>query len=428
MNEWLEKFPPAWQKFWTENGFKEPSLIQKAVFEQLQQKESLVGISPTGSGKTLAYLLPLLLNIEKGEASKLLVLTSSQELAVQVADVARKWAKEVGLSVQAIVGGGNVKRQVEGLKKKPEILVGTPGRVLELMKSRKLKAHQIQTIVLDEADQLFDGSSVTLIEQILKQAPVDYQLAFFSATADRSIEEIQKVTNQHYPVIDVTESDESRKQLRHFYLQVPARKKEEYLRRLAQVEGFQSLVFFNQLSELGAAEEKLSYRGISVGSLASDQNKLVRQAALTNFREGKITELLTTDVAARGLDIDALRYVVNAEVPLSPESYLHRSGRTGRMGNEGSVITFVQDHTFKDLKRIARDAKISLEEIFIYGGELLTELPEKEPMKNGLPAQKKPTPSKPKAPQNTPADAEKPKPKKHKKKRKNEKNKGARRK
>ncbi|OTP09551.1 DEAD/DEAH box helicase [Enterococcus sp. 10A9_DIV0425] len=425
MNEFVQKLPTNWQKKWESKGFTTPSLIQKEVFDELKNKESLIGVSPTGSGKTLAYLLPLLLNVSPKEATALLILASSQELAIQVAEVTREWAKELDLKVQSVVGGANVKRQVEGLKTKPEILVGTPGRVLELMKAKKIKAHQIKTVVFDEADQLFDEGNRPFIDQILRQAPTNYQLAFFSATADRSIDQIEKMTNRVLKVIDVTKEDDSRKGQNHYYIRVPARKNDDYLRRLAHVEGFQGLVFFNQLSELGAMEEKMLYRGIAVASLASDQNKLLRKAALDQFKEKKINVLLTTDVAARGLDIAELPYVVNIDVPLTEEAYLHRSGRTGRMGSKGSVITFVHEHTLRDLKRMVRNADIELEESFLYGGRLQKEAPEKE---KSLPESKKTTlVSSPKKER----IQEKAKPvrtKKRKNKQKKDKNKGARRK
>ena len=150
-------------------------------------------------------------------------------------------------------------------RKKPEILVGTPGRVLELMKGKKLKAHQIQTMVFDEADQLFDESSVQLVKQILHQAPVDYQLAFFSATADRLLEMFEEISGKQLQVVDVSKEDESRKGLQHYFLRVPARKKDDYLRRLMHVAGFQGLVFFNQLSELGP----VSYTHLTLPTICS---------------------------------------------------------------------------------------------------------------------------------------------------------------
>ncbi|OQO76837.1 DEAD/DEAH box helicase [Enterococcus villorum] len=427
MNEFVQAFPQTWQEKWQNKVFSEPSLIQKLAFNALKEKESMVGISPTGSGKTLAYLLPLLLNVSKGEGHSLLILVSSQELAIQVAEVTREWAKELALNVQSLVGGANVKRQIEGLKKHPEILVGTPGRVLELMKTKKLKAHQLQTIVFDEADQLLDDGNRKLVVQILHQAPVDYQLVFFSATADRSIDKINEITNAKIPIVDVTKEDNSTKGQKHYFLRVPSRKKEEYLRRLTHVDGFHGLVFFNQLSELGMMEEKLQFRGVSVGSLASDQNKVVRKAALEQFKNKKLTALFTTDVAARGLDIHQLPYVVNAEVPLTEESYLHRSGRTGRMGKDGMVITFVQENTIRDLKRLTRNMTVEIEEIFLHSGQLVTALPEKEELAIEK-KQHKNAPFVPSKKEKKTAEKDKLLKKKSKNKQKKQKNKGARRK
>ena len=425
MNEFVQVFPENWQKNYENKGFITPSLIQQAVFQPLSNKQSIVAISPTGSGKTLAYLWPLLLNVEPGEASALVIFASSQELAIQVADVAREWGKDKELKVQSLVGGANVKRQIEGLKKKPEILIGTPGRILELMKAKKIKAHQVKTMVFDEADQLFDAGNSQIIDQILHQAPTEYQLAFFSATADRSLESIEKITGKTFETIDVTAEDDSRKGLRHYFLRAPIRKKDEYLRRLTHIEDFQGLIFFNQLTELGVMEEKLLYRGVPVGSLASDQNKLLRKAALEQFKKKKISALLTTDVAARGLDITGLPYVVNAEVPLSEEAYLHRSGRTGRMGNEGTVITLVQDNNLRDLKRLLRPTNITLEEIFLHGGKLQTDQPIKEDVATAANNKyKKSFPGKEQNPEHNKNKSRK----KVKNKSKKERNKGARRK
>ena len=423
MTDYLVKLPEAWQKKWQDSGFHTASIIQEKSFSPLSEKKDVVGISPTGSGKTLAYLLPLLLNVQKGEGSQLLILTSSQELAIQVTEVARKWAAEIGLNVQPLIGGANVKRQLERLKAKPEVIVGTPGRVLELMKQKKVKAHQFQTIVMDEADQLFQEGTENLTKQILRQAPVDYQLVFFSATADRALETIQTLKNNEFQVLDVTDEDDSQGEVTHVYLRIPERKKVDSLRRLAYIDGFQALVFFNQVGDMGAAEEKLLHHGVEVSSLASDQNKLMRKMAIQEFREGNLVELLTTDVAARGLDIPLLPYIVNADIPMTEEGYIHRSGRVGRMGTSGVVLNLVSPGTIDDLKRLAKGLGISLSEVFLHGGKLHTERPVIEESKKGLHT-KAVTKEKSKTPvTHKPAEPQK---NKKKKKQKNQKNKGAR--
>lgn len=373
----MENWPESWQKKWQEQGFTDPAPIQEKVYGPLQAGESLVGIAPTGSGKTLAYLLPLLAKITKGEGNQLMILTSSQELAIQVTDVTRAWAQLLGLKVQQLIGGASVKRQIEKLKEKPEILVATPGRALELMKQKKLKAHLLKTIVLDEVDQLLPDRGAELISDLLKHLPRDIQLACFSATADKVLDQLQAL-RPDIQVLDVTAEDNTQGTISHRYLIYPQRRKVDALRRLGHLPGFQGLVFFNQLAEMGVAEEKLLYHNLPVLSLASDQSKSLRKTALTSFREGKIVELLTTDVAARGLDITGLKYVINTEVPTTPESYLHRAGRVGRMGADGIVVTIIGEHQLKELKQITRKAGVTVSEIFLFDGQLWDELPEQE--------------------------------------------------
>lgn len=370
--------PESWQTRWEENGFSEPSLIQSAVFEPLQSEKNVVGISPTGSGKTLAYLLPTLLKVEPGQGNQLLILISSQELGIQVAEVARVWGKDLGLKVQSLIGGANVKRQIEKLKDKPEILVGTPGRVLELMKQKKVKAQQIRTVILDEADQLLQKGTVEFVDQILRSLPEETHYAFFSATADVALPAIRQIVQTDLEVIDVTDLNPKNEQVNHYYLNYSKRQVVEGLRRFAHLKDFQGFIFFNQLADLGSAEEKLLYNQIPVASLASDQSKEARKNALNRFRDKTVRQLLTTDLASRGLDVAKVPFVINVEVPLTKESYLHRAGRIGRMGAPGTIVTIVQDSTLRDLKRMARDLDITVTETFIYGGELVAELPEKQ--------------------------------------------------
>lgn len=372
-----KNFPIVWQERYQAMGFETCSEIQKQVFKPLLEKETLMGISPTGTGKTLAYLWPTLLNTTPGKGNQLLILTSSQELGMQVFEVAREWGKDLDLNVLSLIGGANVKRQVEKLKEKPEVLVGTPGRVLELIKLKKVKAHLLQTVILDEVDQLLAKGSQTLTIDLLKRIPKNSQFGFFSATAEEALPMVVSVVKDP-KVIDVTKEDTSKGQIKHYYLNYSKRQVVDVLRRLVHTPDFQGLVFFNQLGDMGSAEEKLLYHQISVASLASDLTKDARKIALGMFREKKVDLLLTTDVASRGLDISQLTYVVNTEVPLTKESYLHRAGRVGRMGTTGAVITIVQDHTLNDLKKIANKLEISLEEVFLHHGAIQFEKSTKE--------------------------------------------------
>lgn len=379
-----QEFVPFLKKNWNEAGFKKTALIQEKVFAPISEGENLVGIAPTGSGKTLAYLLPLLNRLEAGKASQVLVLTSSQELAMQVVEVARKWLAGSGMKVQALIGGANVKRQQEALKKKPELLIGTPGRVLELITAKKIKAAHIQTLVFDEVDQLIQGQSLQLIQKILKASDNEAQHLYFSATADAVLEELNQFESELL-VVDVSKEDKSQGDVQHFYLETSDRKKVDQLRRLLNLPAFWGMIFFNQLNDMGSAEEKLLYHELPVASLASDQSKLSRKNAIEQFKKHQALGLLTTDLASRGLDIGALPFVINADVPLSEESYLHRAGRVGRMGNSGVVISLVTPQEKSDLTKIAKKLEVKLAPIYLFGGELLTE----EPTRQSEPKKKK---------------------------------------
>ncbi|MDT2613727.1 DEAD/DEAH box helicase [Enterococcus dongliensis] len=372
-----QDFVPFLQKNWQEAGFQKPALIQSKVFTAITEGKNLVGIAPTGSGKTLAYLLPLFNKLVPGNPSQLLVLTSSQELAMQVVEVARKWLAGSGMKVQPLIGGANVKRQQEALKKKSEVLIGTPGRVLELITAKKIKAPTIKTIVFDEVDQLVQGQSLQLIQQIVKATDNNTQHLYFSATADVVLAELNQFESELL-LVDVTEEDDSQGDVQHFYLEVSERKKVEQLRRLLNLPSFWGMVFFNQLNDMGSAEEKLLFHHLPVASLASDQAKMSRKAAIEQFKKHQVLGLLTTDLASRGLDIEALPFVVNTDVPLSEESYLHRAGRVGRMGNTGVVITFVTPQEKADLTKIAKKLDLNLAPIYLFGGELLTQAPIKK--------------------------------------------------
>ncbi|MGG5316789.1 DEAD/DEAH box helicase [Enterococcus sp. AZ072] len=369
------------QKNWEAAGFSTPSLIQSEVYEPITDGKNLVGVAPTGSGKTLAYLLPLLNKLKPKEANQLLILTSSQELAMQVVEVTRVWLKGSDLQVLPLIGGANIKRQQDGLKKKPEVIIGTPGRVMELMTSKKLKSHQLKTVVFDEVDQLIQGQNLQLIQRILKSIPQTVQRLYFSATADKVLSEIQQIDND-LVVVDVSKTDKSQGEVTHFYLEISERKKVDSLRRLLNLPAFWGLLFFNQLNDLGAAEQKLLFHKLPVASLASDQNKQLRKQAIDKLKKHQLVGLLTTDIASRGLDIEAMPFVVNVDFPKTEESYLHRAGRVGRMGNEGIVISFVTTQELAGAKKIAKKLGITLEEVYLYGGMLTTEKPEKTEIKN----------------------------------------------
>ena len=373
MTTLVEKLPEVWQAQWGKLGFTSASPIQDKGYEPLLAGENLVGVSPTGSGKTLAYLLPLLQTIEKGAGNQLLILLPSQELAVQVASVTKEWADLLGLNSQALVGGANVKRQIEKLKTKPEVLVGTPGRVIELIKGKKVKAHLLKTLVLDEVDQLIETSELNASATILKSLDRDAQLVCVSATAVAIEEKLGELNKREMTILDVTDEDQSAGTVEHGYIVTPPRKRVEVLRKLSHIKGFKAIVFFNEVQEMGFVSEKLEFLGVPNATLASDQNKMERRLALSAFADNKLNLLLTTDIAARGLDFDALPYVIHYDVPYTLESYVHRSGRTGRMGHDGHILSLVDDYSIRDLKKIAKQKEWPLSEKTVHSSQIVTQ-------------------------------------------------------
>ena len=320
------KLPTEWQELSDQLSFQEFTPIQTQLFEPLLAGENLLGVSPTGTGKTLAYLLPSLLRLQKKKAQQLLILAPNTELAGQIFDVCR-----------------------------------TPGRIFELIKLKKIKMMNVETIILDEFDQLLDDSQIHFVEKITHYAPRDHQLVYMSATTKFNKEKIAPNTR----TIDL--SDQKLDNIQHFYMQVDQRHRVDMLRKLAHVEDFRGLVFFNSLSDLGSAEEKLQYRDILAVSLASDVNVKFRKVILEKFKDKQLTLLLATDLLARGIDIDSLECVVNFDVPRDIETYTHRAGRTGRMGKEGYVITLVtHPEEIKKLKKFTSVREIVLKNQELY--------------------------------------------------------------
>ncbi|CZQ95236.1 Superfamily II DNA and RNA helicase [Trichococcus ilyis] len=373
----MEEMAMPFEKYWLEMGFQLPTPIQENVFKPLLEGNDVVGLSPTGTGKTLAYAIPLLQKTEANKELQLLVLVPSQELAHQVGHVLSEWGSLKDLSAQVIIGGANVSRQIDKLKEKPEIVVGTPGRLLELANQKKLKLHNIKTVIFDEADYLLQEEHLGALRDLIKKMPGSRQMGFFSATNSENLQDIQKWFNTEPLWFDTTKEGRFMDQTIHGYIEAPTRKRPEMLRRLGNLEGMQALVFVNATQELDYLAQKLQFEGINVRMLHSDYGKAQRKGAMDEFRKGNVTFLLTTDVSARGIDIQDLPYVIHYDLPLSKETYLHRSGRTGRMGKKGIVLSLVNDRNSRDIKRFAPHPD-EVKEFFIYGGELVDQLPSRE--------------------------------------------------
>ncbi|GAY73182.1 DEAD/DEAH box helicase [Lentilactobacillus kosonis] len=367
-------------------GFTEVTAIQREVYKPLLDGRSVVGISPTGSGKTVAFMEPLLERIESvdGEIS-MLILEPSAELAMQVFRVVSDWAKEIGLTAMSAIGGANISRQIDKLKEHPEIVVGTVGRISELIDKGKLNLHELDSIVIDEADNLLSEETLDPIRDMADMAPDDVTLGLFSATRNNVIDNINQWFNQNIELIDVTDIDDSKGKMTHGFLMVSNIKKPLMLARLLAIPNFKALVFFDKVTTLQKTYSNLTHRNIrEVGRLTSEQTKLARKNALRDFRKGKIRLLMVTDVAARGIDIDNLPAVINYELPRDDKTYTHRSGRTARMHQEGLVLSLGDDHDFRDFKKLLGD-KTELTQLYFDENKLVDKRPaaDKKPAQRG---------------------------------------------
>lgn len=367
--------PELLQEKCRQMGFEQLTDIQEKIFAPITQQESLIAISPTGTGKTLAYLLPIITKIEANHQLQVIILAPSQELVSQIARVAEEWAAVLNLKVLTIVGGANVKRQVEALKQKVEIIIATPGRLNELMdKTRKLKLHEVTTIVYDEADYLFNEEHQATVLKIRKRLMRDIQSIWVSATYGESLQQL-KATHPNIALWQVNQHNQALN-IQHWLLTTNNRQKAQQLRKLAQVDGMRAIVFFEQVNELDDVAAKLAYHQLRVVSLHSQLSKMERESAIRRFANGDAVYMLTTDVAARGLDIDDVMYVIHYNKVSDVETYAHRSGRTGRMGKVGNVISLANEQEARDLQQLLQPNGFQLLPIYLHSAQLLMEKPE----------------------------------------------------
>lgn len=359
-------------------GFTEFSPIQTAVATPMAEGLSVLGLAPTGSGKTLAFTWPMLEAIRVGEGTQAMILAPSQELAMQTTNVVRDWAKLIDAKVLAITGGANVKRQAEKLKKHPEIVVGTPGRMTNMIADGKLKLGHLKLMIVDEADELLTDETLDQIREILDATFAEtLQLGFFSATETKILDELPRWFGQNVEKIDVRAIDQTQGVVRHRTMEVGNRHRVDLLKRISRVDHLRALVFFNKMQELQHVSLELRHQHVSYVALTSNQRQVEREKALRLFRQGKVELLLTTDLAARGLDVPELPAVINYQLPKDVTTYIHRSGRTGRMGAEGLVLTMGDDHDIRDFKKMMKSTAYDLKPGYLVDYQIVDTKPEK---------------------------------------------------
>lgn len=357
----------------SEFGINAPSPVQEQTIPLLLEGRDVIAASQTGTGKTLAYLLPLLqtINPEQKVVQKL-VLAPTQELAMQILREAERYGEHRGIRVMGLIGGAAIKRQIDKLREHPQLVVGTPGRIRELIGLRKLKMHEVSTIVLDEADQMFQLSGAGEVTKIVSSALRSRQLVMLSATIGPETKALANREMKNPAEVGIAPGVMTAESLEHHYVVTEERNKIDMLRRVIRhYNPDKAIVFVNATDDIAEVEAKLNHLGLTAAALYGDADKVTRSNVLSRFREGKFRVLVASDVAARGLDIENLSLVVSFDPAFDSEHYVHRAGRTGRMGKRGLSVTIVTEQQTFIMRKFARELDIALEEREMVGGKVL---------------------------------------------------------
>ncbi|WP_081298571.1 DEAD/DEAH family ATP-dependent RNA helicase [Gilliamella sp. wkB108] len=355
-------------------GFSKPSPIQSECIPLLLAGNDVLGMAQTGSGKTAAFSIPFLMNIDINlKAPQLLVLAPTRELAIQVADACSEYSKYMkGLKVLPLYGGQRYDVQLRALKQGPQIVVGTPGRLLDHLNRKTLDLSNLKGLVLDEADEMLRMGFIDDVESIMATIPDDHQTALFSATMPAPIRRITKRFMHNPKEVQIKATNQTAPDIDQSYWLVRGMRKNEAVIRFLEAEDFDAAIIFvrTKTATLDVAEV-LEKHGYSCAALNGDMTQQLREQTLDRLRNGRLDILIATDVAARGLDVERISLVINYDITLDSESYVHRIGRTGRAGRAGRAILFVDSRERRLLKNIEQTIKKPIPEVGLPSKELL---------------------------------------------------------
>ena len=367
---------PTLLKALYEVGYETPTPIQDQTIPLLLEKKDVLGQAQTGTGKTAAFALPLLSNLNlRQKDPQILVLTPTRELAIQVAEAFKKYASQIkSFHVLPIYGGQEYRRQIRGLQRGVHVVVGTPGRVMDHMRRGTLKLEKLNTLVLDEADEMLRMGFIDDVEWILEKTPPNRQIALFSATMPQQIRSIAKRYLKDPEQIIIKVKTTTADTIRQRFWPVSGMHKLEALTRILEVESFEAMLIFVRTKtatvELSA---KLEARGYASNALNGDIKQNQRERTIDYLKSGKLDILVATDVAARGLDVDRISHVVNYDIPHDTEGYVHRIGRTGRAGRKGDAILFVAPREIRMLHSIEKATNQKIEIMELPSTELIND-------------------------------------------------------
>lgn len=322
-------------------GYVTPSAIQDQSIPVILEGKDVVGIANTGTGKTGAFLIPLLHKALRDHNERVLIMVPTRELAIQIEDEYRGFAAHTGLRSVSVVGGANINQQIRMLRQRPNFVVGTPGRIKDLIERKSLNLGTFQTVVLDEADRMLDMGFIHDMRHILGFMPAKRHTLFFSATLSADIEKlIHDFLNE--PVRISVKTGDTSKNVDQDVVHIRERNKVDVLVELLSQKGFDKVLVFGRTKHgVEKLSKSLTQQGIPAASIHGNKTQGQRQRALREFKEHRVRVLIATDVAARGIDIPKVSHVINFDVPSTYEDYVHRIGRTGRAGERGQALTFI---------------------------------------------------------------------------------------
>lgn len=343
----------------TDMGFEETTPIQEQTIPAVMAGRDIIGQAQTGTGKTAAFGIPLVEKIElETETISGLVVTPTRELAVQVAEEINKLGQFKGVRALPIYGGQDINRQIRALKNKPQVIVGTPGRLMDHMRRKTLRLQQVVMTILDEADEMLNMGFIEDIETILREVPKERQTLLFSATMPKPIQELARRFMKDPELIRVKAREVTVPNTEQIYFEVQEKQKFDVLCRLLDIQSPELAIIFGRTKRrVDEISEALNKRGYSAEGIHGDLTQAKRDSVLRHFKEGVTEILVATDVAARGLDISGVTHVYNFDIPQDPEGYVHRIGRTGRAGKTGLATTLVTPRELSHLRLIEQITK-----------------------------------------------------------------------
>jgi len=350
-----------------EAGYTEPTPIQAAAIPQIIAGHDLIGIAQTGTGKTAAFTLPMLTKLAAQPAgsprgTKVLVIAPTRELVLQIEENIRAYARHLPLTVATVFGGVGEQAQIQALRSGTDVIIACPGRLLDLVGRRNGDFSRLQFLVLDEADRMLDMGFAPDVERILRQCPAQRQTLLFSATMPEWVRRLA-LRHMHDPeTVEISTRPEIPAEVRQLYVQTTwADKTDAMAQILDQPDVVMALIFVETKRTADVLQAQLGGRGYQVGLLHGDLTQRERDRAMQQFRASHVKYLIATNVAARGLDIDDISHVINYDVPLTPDEYLHRVGRTGRAGRAGVAVTLITPSEILKLRDVEKHARTHIE-------------------------------------------------------------------